>query len=124
MVTPVWPNVFAAIRIQGGVIREVPLKAEGDRWRLDLDRLFDACDETTKAMFIVSPGNPTGWMMTREEQAAVLAFCRERNILYIADEVYHRFVYEGRERRRPRSWRSCAPTIRSRSSTASRRAGR
>ncbi|HVG81432.1 MAG TPA: pyridoxal phosphate-dependent aminotransferase [Methylomirabilota bacterium] len=96
VVTPVWPNVFAAIRIQGGVIREVPLKAEGDRWRLDLDRLFGACDETTKAMFIVSPGNPTGWMMTREEQAAVLAFCRTRNILYIADEVYHRFVYEGR----------------------------
>jgi aspartate aminotransferase len=96
VVTPVWPNVFAAIDIQGGLIREVPLTAEGDRWRLDLDRLFDACDETTKALFIVSPGNPTGWMMSSEEQAAVLAFCRERNILYIADEVYHRFVYEGR----------------------------
>jgi aspartate/methionine/tyrosine aminotransferase len=96
VVTPVWPNIFAAIQIQRGVIREVPLRPEGDRWRLDLDAVFDACDSTTKAMFIVSPGNPTGWMMTTEEQAAVIAFCRERNILYIADEVYHRFVYEGR----------------------------
>lgn len=96
VVTPVWPNIFAAIGIQGGIVREVPLRPEGDRWRLDLDRLFAACDERTKAIFIVSPGNPTGWMMTMEEQAAVLAFCRERNILYIADEVYHRFVYEGR----------------------------
>jgi aspartate aminotransferase len=95
VVTPVWPNIFAAIRIHGGLVREVPLKPEGDRWRLDLDRLFDACDERTKAIFIVSPGNPTGWMMTAEEQAAVVAFCRKRNILYIADEVYHRFVYEG-----------------------------
>ena len=96
VVTPCWPNVFAAVHIQGGVVREVPLLPAGDRWRLDLDRLFAACDATTKAMFIVSPGNPTGWMMTAEEQAAVLAFCRDRNILYIADEVYHRFVYEGR----------------------------
>lgn len=96
VVTPVWPNVFAAIQIGRGVIREVPLEPEGDRWRLDLDRLFAACDATTKAMFIVSPANPTGWMMTAEEQAAVVAFCRERNILYIADEVYHRFVYDGR----------------------------
>lgn len=96
VVTPVWPNVFAAIQIQRGVIREVPLEPERDRWRLDLDRLFAACDATTKAMFIVSPANPTGWMMTAEEQAAVVAFCRERNILYIADEVYHRFVYDGR----------------------------
>jgi aspartate aminotransferase len=97
VVTPVWPNIFAAIQIQRGVIREVPLQAEGDRWRLDLDALFAACDATTKAIFIVSPGNPTGWMMTAQEQAAVVAFCRERNILYIADEVYHRFVYEGRK---------------------------
>ena len=75
VVTPCWPNVFAAIGIQGGVCREVPLAPAGDRWRLDLDRLFAACDASTKAMFIVSPGNPTGWMMTAEEQSAVLAFC-------------------------------------------------
>lgn len=96
VVTPAWPNVFAAIEIQRGQVRSVPLVAAGDRWRLDLERLFAACDERTRAIFIVSPGNPTGWLMTTEEQRAVLEFCRARNILYISDEVYHRFVYEGR----------------------------
>src|SRR5262249_49597007 len=96
VVTPVWPNIFAAIQIQGGVVRSVPLIADGERWRLDLERLFAACDERTRAMFIVSPGNPTGWLMTVDEQRAVLEFCRDRGILYIADEVYHRFVYDGR----------------------------
>ena len=38
------------------------------RWHLDLDKLFDACDGRTKAMFLASPGNPTGWMLTAEEQ--------------------------------------------------------
>ena len=45
------------------------------RWRLDLDKLFDACDSRTKAMFLASPGNPTGWMLTAEEQKAILEFC-------------------------------------------------
>ena len=33
--------------------------------------------------------------MPAEQQAELLALCRERNILLIADEVYHRNVYDG-----------------------------
>ena len=40
------------------------------RWSLDLDKLFALCDARTKAIFINSPGNPTGWIMSREEQRA------------------------------------------------------
>ena len=46
------------------------------RWHLDLQKLFDACDARTKAMFICSPGNPTGWMATAEEQKEILDFAR------------------------------------------------
>ena len=95
--TPVWPNALAAARIMGGKVREVPLIAAAAGWSLDLDRLFDACDERTRAIFIASPGNPTGWLMPREQQRAVLDFCRRRGIWMIADEVYHRFVYDGRK---------------------------
>ena len=95
-VTPLWPNAAAAARIMGAEPREVPLGREQGRWRLDLDRLFAACDSRTRLVFVNSPGNPTGWMMTREEQRAVLDFCRERNIWLLADEVYSRIVYHGR----------------------------
>jgi aspartate/methionine/tyrosine aminotransferase len=76
-------------------VKTVPMTVlpEGG-FKLDLDRLFDACDETARALFIVSPSNPTGWVISREEQEAVLAFCRRRGLWLIADEVYHRFVFD------------------------------
>ncbi|TQV79691.1 pyridoxal phosphate-dependent aminotransferase [Denitrobaculum tricleocarpae] len=94
-VTPGWPNVMGAIEIMGAEARQVSLDQRDDGgFTLDLERLFANCDEHTKALFIVSPSNPTGWMITEEEQREVLAFCRKRGIWLIADEVYHRFVYE------------------------------
>ncbi|HEY6335525.1 MAG TPA: pyridoxal phosphate-dependent aminotransferase [Alphaproteobacteria bacterium] len=91
--SPAWPNGSATVHIMGAELRQVVLDQEQGRWKLDLDKLLDAADENTRMFFINSPNNPTGWMMTREEQKAVLDFCRERNIWILADEVYHRLVY-------------------------------
>jgi aspartate/methionine/tyrosine aminotransferase len=95
-VTPVWPNIFATIEILGGEVRHMPLTPTPSGWRLDLDRLFALCDERTRAIYVSSPGNPTGWVMSRAEQQAVLEFCRRRGIWIVADEVYARIVYDGR----------------------------
>ncbi len=62
-----------------------------------MDKLLDACDDRTKAIFIASPGNPTGWVATREEQQAVLDFARKRGIAIISDEVYGTLVFGERE---------------------------
>lgn len=95
VVSPCWPNIVSAVEIVNGCVEEVALEptAEGG-FRLDLERLFAAVDERTRALFINSPGNPTGWMMEPEEQQAVLEWCRKRGIWIIADEVYARFVYD------------------------------
>jgi aspartate aminotransferase len=95
-VTPVWPNIFATIEILGGAVRHMPLTPTPSGWRLDLDRLFALCDQRTRAIYVASPGNPTGWVMSRAEQQAVLEFCRRRGIWVVADEVYARLVYDGR----------------------------
>ncbi|HEY4124090.1 MAG TPA: aminotransferase class I/II-fold pyridoxal phosphate-dependent enzyme [Rhizomicrobium sp.] len=96
--SPVWPNIFQAAKMTGAKIRFARLEEEWDisppRWRLDLGKLFAACDARTKAIFIASPGNPTGWVMSREEQLAVLEFTRERGIAIISDEVYGTLVYD------------------------------
>lgn len=91
---PVWPNLIETIRIMSGEPRLVPLGFGNEGWTLDLDRLFDAVDGRTRAILINSPSNPTGWVMPREQQRAVLDFARARGIWVIGDEVYDRLVYD------------------------------
>ncbi len=94
IVGPMWPNAAECVRIMKGEPRFVTLEAGNEGWRLDLDRLFDACDARTRAIFVNSPGNPTGWMMGNEQQRAILDFARARGLWVVADEVYARIVYD------------------------------
>lgn len=96
IVGPLWPNLIQNVRTMGGEARIVSLRPGNDGWSLDLDALFGRVDGRTRAILINSPGNPTGWMMHREQQQAVLDFCRERGIWLISDEVYARMVYDRR----------------------------
>jgi aspartate aminotransferase len=97
IVAPVWPNIFQAAQVAGAEVRLVRLDEDWNsgRWRLDLDKLFSQCDARTKAIFISSPGNPTGWMASGAEQQAMLDFARARGIAIISDEVYGTMVYDG-----------------------------
>lgn len=93
--TPAWPNISAAIAINGAEPVAVPLSFGNAGWTLDLDRLFDAATGRTRAIFINSPANPTGWTASRDELQAIVDFARRRGLFVIADEVYHRFYYAG-----------------------------
>ena len=96
ILSPVWPNINDAVTVLGGEARAVALEpTNAGGWRLDLERLMAACDGKTRAIFVNSPGNPTGWTMRRDEQQELLAFARRRGIWLIADEVYGRIVYSG-----------------------------
>ncbi len=94
VVTPSWPNVMRACQINGAAIREVALAPTEAGWSLSLPALFAACDERTRLIYVASPGNPTGWMITPDEAGELLGFCRERGIALLSDEVYHRIVYD------------------------------
>ncbi len=50
--TPAWPNYAGPLRLQGARPREVPMEFANGKWRLDLDRLFDAITPKTKAIVI------------------------------------------------------------------------
>jgi aspartate/methionine/tyrosine aminotransferase len=92
---PLWPNAADMVDHLNGEVRRVALKFGGNEgWSLDLDKLFAACDSRTKAIFLNSPGNPTGWLATPGELKAVVEFCRARGIWAIGDDVYERLVYD------------------------------
>lgn len=100
VVGPVWPNVPEIPRVLSGEVEIVPLEAAQGRWRLDIDRLLAALSPGTRALFLNSPNNPTGWTLAAEDRAAILAHCRKHGIWLIADDVYERLVF-GPERSAP-----------------------
>ena len=93
-VAPQWPNIHNAIHLIGGEPRAVSLDFDTD-WRLDLDKLFARCDARTRAIFLSTPANPTGWTATRDEMQALLDFSRRTGIWIISDEVYARLYFDG-----------------------------
>jgi aspartate/methionine/tyrosine aminotransferase len=89
-VVPVWPNLTAQPAILGATVRRVPLHPRDGAWRLDLDELLARVGDHTRVLLVNSPNNPSGWTLTREEQAALLAHCRRTGTWIVADEVYER----------------------------------
>ena len=97
IIAPVWPNIAAAVSIMGGEPRLVALDpTPGGGWHLDVGRVLAACDARTRAIFVNSPSNPTGWVIAAAQIAELLAFARRRGLWLIADEVYGRIVYGNR----------------------------
>ena len=92
-VTPLWPNLVEIPKILGAHVETVALGYGERGWQLDLEQLLAALTPDTKMLLINSPNNPTGWVMSRDEQRAVLAHCRRHGIWIVADEVYERLYY-------------------------------
>ena len=92
-ITPLWPNLVEIPKILGAQVECVPLDFHPGGWRLDLDRLLCALTPDTRAVFINSPNNPTGWTIDREAQHVILEHCRRHGIWLIADDAYERLHY-------------------------------
>lgn len=94
IVGPVWPNIESVFRITGADISYARQRLTENGWQLSAGEIIDAVRPETRAIFVNSPCNPTGWVMSSEEQQKLLAFARAERILIIADEVYHRTVFD------------------------------
>ncbi len=94
VVGPLWPNMVEAVHLMRGETRIVPLQFGNDGWRLDLDQVLDQIDDNTRAVLVNSPSNPTGWVMERDAQQALLDECRKRGVWVLSDEVYARLIYD------------------------------
>jgi aspartate/methionine/tyrosine aminotransferase len=94
IVTPIWPNVTELPRILGAEVVRVPLEVRDGRWALDLDRLLAAVTPDTRAIFLNSPNNPTGWTIDAESLRLVFEHCRRLGVWVVTDDVYERLVYD------------------------------
>ena len=93
--SPHWPNIESVFQVTGARVSCVRQSETDTGWTLCAADIIAAIEPETRCIYVNSPCNPTGWVMGRAEQELLLTFCRERGILLLADEVYHRTVYNG-----------------------------
>jgi aspartate aminotransferase len=91
---PVWPPTAGhAIAAHARPVF-VPIR-ESLGWRYDLDELRGAITPKTRAIYINSPHNPTGGVLTRADIETIAQIARERNLWVFSDEAYEDVIFEG-----------------------------
>src|SRR3974377_144659 len=97
VLAPAWPNASAIIRMFYGTPIDIPLCLSRDRYRVNFDRLEAAVTPPTRLLVYTSPPTPRGGVASESEQTGLLVFARRHNLWLLADEVYERLFFGGRE---------------------------
>jgi aspartate/methionine/tyrosine aminotransferase len=95
---PGYPLFDFLASLESARVRPYPLAHDGE-WHLDLDAIVAALTPRTRAVVVVSPGNPTGAYLKRDELDGLDSLCAERGIALVSDEVFADFAFREDPRR-------------------------
>jgi aspartate/methionine/tyrosine aminotransferase len=93
---PTWQTHANMVRALRGEAVRVPSEPENGFWPT-LEALERALSPRTVALVINSPNNPTGMVADRDYLLKLNTFAAAHHLYVIADEVYDRILYDGRE---------------------------
>ncbi|MCJ0868538.1 pyridoxal phosphate-dependent aminotransferase [Streptomyces sp. AP-93] len=90
---PFYDSYAACIAMAGA--KRVPLTLRAPSFRPDLDELRSKITPRTRLLLLNTPHNPTGMVLTTEEQSAIAALAVEHDLLVVTDEVYEHLTFDG-----------------------------
>ncbi len=93
---PRYRSYDAAIGRAGGVIVPVPTRQEDD-FDLRPAEVERRITPRTKAILLVTPGNPTAGVISTAHLREIAALAIEHDLVVISDEIYEQFVFDGAE---------------------------
>jgi aspartate/methionine/tyrosine aminotransferase len=91
---PEWPPAAGNILAAKGVPVGYRLY-ESNGWRCDMDELESKITPKTRVLYVNSPSNPTGGVLTRADLERLAAIARAHSLWVISDEAYEDVVFEG-----------------------------
>ena len=94
---PFYPNYDTFIGVAGGKIVPIPTTAEEGYRFARREKIEPLITPRTKAIMVTNPGNPTGAVLTHEEERLLLDICKERGLFLVSDEVYREIIYSGKK---------------------------
>ena len=89
---PYWTTYPEAISLAGGEPVVVPTTEDAE-FRVSVDQLEAARTPRTKALFFVSPGNPSGAVYPPAEVKAIGRWAHENGVWVVSDEIYEHLTY-------------------------------
>ena len=91
---PEWPPAMGNIQLARGTV--VPCRLhETLGWRWDLDELESLITPRTKAIYVNSPHNPTGGVLTRADVERIGEIATEHDLWILSDEAYEDVLFDG-----------------------------
>jgi aspartate aminotransferase len=91
---PLWPPTAGTVLAARGRVARYPLR-EAHGWRFDPADLEARLTPRTRVVYLNSPHNPTGGVLTPQDLEHVARLARERNLWVVSDEAYEDVVYDG-----------------------------
>jgi aspartate aminotransferase len=91
---PEWPPAAGNILAAKGIPVGCRLH-ESSGWRYDLDELESTITPKTRVLYLNSPNNPTGGLLTRADLERIAAIAREHDLWVVSDEAYEDVAFEG-----------------------------
>jgi aspartate/methionine/tyrosine aminotransferase len=85
---PAYRNILSALGLEPVLIEA----GENAHYQPNPELLAEAGD--IAGLIIASPANPTGTMIPPDDLARLCAWCHERGIRLVSDEIYHGITYE------------------------------
>ena len=89
---PRYTSYDQAIEHAGGVSVTVPTYPD-DAFDLRAEMLEPLITPKTKALLLVTPSNPTGGIITREQAEKIAVLAQKHDFVVISDEIYGKFVW-------------------------------
>lgn len=94
---PFYANYNGFATSSGVTIKPIKASIENNFALPPVEEFEKLISDKTKAILICNPGNPTGYLYTREEVKKLADLAQKYDLFLIADEVYREFAYEGAE---------------------------
>ena len=93
---PYWVSYPELIKLADGNPVFVNTGEEND-YKYNVEALEKVVTEKTKAIILNNPNNPTGTIYSKDELISLSEFAKKYNLIIIADEIYEKLIYDGKE---------------------------
>ncbi|MFZ5648587.1 MAG: pyridoxal phosphate-dependent aminotransferase, partial [Bacillota bacterium] len=91
---PRYTSYDTAIEVAGGKMVPLITRPEND-FQIMAEDVEKLITPKTRALLIITPNNPTGVVMTRENLEALAEVAKKHDLMVISDEIYEKLIFDG-----------------------------